>query len=84
MANSCVIHFGMMNDIKIILKKNNLSTNIHLVGGCSCSGIYIDYQSQTEKELILFHIQTYLKDKFMYIVEDEKDEHVFHPLSILK
>ncbi len=81
---SCVIHFGMINEIKTLFKENELNVGIHVVGGCSCSGIKLDAITKEDLEMSIDIMNVYLKGRYMYVVQDEKDESVFHPKTILK
>ncbi len=82
--SSCVIHFGMLNDIRELYKKDSLDVGIHLVGGCSCSGIRIDAKSELEHKQAIQILQLYLKNKFMFVEQDVNDSCVYHPQTILR
>ncbi len=81
---ACVIHFGMLGDIRSVCVQHKLSTKITLVGGCSCSGIRIESQNETDQKQALVLIKEYLKSKYMYLVQDENDSQIYHPESLLK
>lgn len=78
---SSIIDFNMLVEINKLLKENNFSASMHSIGGCACCGVKINDLSEDNREKVLELINNYLKNKFMYLVEDPNDKNVFYASS---